>query len=101
MKEEILEGSCCCGRVTFRLTGPFGSFTHCHCTDCRKSHGAAFATYLGVPRTRFTYLAGEDDVAHHTTGSGTRRGFCRHCGSNLTGTVSDEPDELYVAAAAL
>ena len=101
MTEEILEGSCCCGRVRFRLQGPFGSFTHCHCTDCRKSHGAAFASYLGVPGARFTFLSGREEVGDYTTASGTRRGFCRLCGSSLTGTVADEPCQIYVAAATL
>lgn len=100
-KDEAHEGSCCCGRVRFRLQGPFGSFTHCHCTDCRKSHGAAFATYLGVDRARFGFLSGEGEVGGFTTGTGTRRSFCRHCGSSLTSTTAGEPDAIYVAAATL
>ncbi len=99
--EEVHEGSCCCGRVRFRMQGPFGSFSHCHCTDCRKSHGAAFATYIGVRLARFTFLQGEAEVGSFTTQTGTRRSFCRQCASNLTGTVAGEPDELYVAAATL
>src|SRR5207249_9012133 len=61
-EEEVHEGSCCCGRVRFRVTGPFGTFSHCHCTDCRKSHGAAFASYIGIARARFTFLEGESEV---------------------------------------
>ena len=99
--EEVLEGSCCCGRVRFSLRGPFGSFSHCHRTDCRKSHGAAFASHLGVGRARFRFLPGESEVGDFTTGTGTRRSFCRHCGSSLTGTVKNEPDEIYVAAGTL
>ena len=99
--EEFQEGSCCCARVRFRMQGPFGTFSHCHCTDCRKSHGAAFATYIGVARARFSFLSGENDVSSFTTPTGTRRGFCRHCGSSLTGTVASEPDTFYIAAATL
>ena len=98
--EEVHEGSCCCGRVRFRVTGPFGTFSHCHCTDCRKSHGAAFASYLGVARARFSFLKGEGEVAGFTTKTGTRREFCRHCGSSLTASVSSEPENVYVAAGA-
>jgi hypothetical protein len=99
--DEVHEGSCCCGRVRYRVQGPFGSFTHCHCTDCRKSHGAAFASYAGVERARFAYLRGENEIGDFTTESGTERSFCRHCGSSLTGTVKGEPDMIYVAAATL
>ena len=99
--EDIHEGSCCCGRVRFRMQGPFGTFSHCHCTDCRKSHGAAFATYIGVGRARFRFLQGEGEVGSFTTATGTRRGFCRNCGSSLTGTVASEPDMIYIAAGTL
>jgi hypothetical protein len=83
------------------MQGPYGSFSHCHCTDCRKSHGAAFASYIGVARARFSYLNGATEVGSHTTKTGTERTFCRHCGSSLTGTVKSEPENLYVAAATL
>ncbi len=99
--DEVHEGSCCCGRVRFRMQGPFGSFSHCHCTDCRKSHGAAFASYIGVSQARFSFLKGASEVGSHTTETGTERSFCRHCGSSLTSTVASEPDNLYVAAATL
>jgi hypothetical protein len=99
--EDIHEGSCCCGRVRYRMRGPFGTFSHCHCTDCRKSHGAAFASYIGLARTRFAFLQGGDEVAGFTAPTGTRRNFCRHCGSSLTCTVAGEPDEVYVAVGTL
>ena len=98
---EIQEGSCCCGRVRFRVQGPFGTFSHCHCTDCRKTHGAAFATYIGAARVRFGFLQGESEVGGFTTGTGTRRSFCRHCGSTLASTVAGEPENIYVAAGTL
>ena len=93
------EGSCACGRVRYRATAPFGVMSHCHCTDCRKSHGAAFATYIGVARERFTLVRGAEDLAGWTAEPGTRREFCRTCGSNITGTVTSEPGMVYIAAA--
>lgn len=63
------------------------------------THGAAFATYIGVAGARFTFTQGGDEIAGHTTETGTRRNFCRHCGSTLTCTVTSEPDMVYVAAA--
>jgi hypothetical protein len=99
--EAVHEGSCCCGRVRFRMQGPFGSFSHCHCVDCRKTHGAAFATYIGVARDRFSFLQGGDEISGFTTETGTRRSFCRQCGSSLTSTVKSEPHNVYVAAATL
>src|SRR5258705_7302782 len=100
-QEGVHEGSCCCGRVRYRVEGPFGTFSHCHCLDCRKTHGAAFATYIGVERKHLHFLRGESEIEGFTTGTGTRRSFCRNCGSSLTSTVAQEPDMTYVAAGTL
>ena len=69
--------------------------------DCRKTHGAAFATYIGVERKHLHFLKGESEIGGFTTGTGTRRSFCRNCGSSLTSTVAQEPDMIYVAAGTL
>jgi len=78
---ETYEGSCFCGKVRYRVTGPLGSMSNCHCTDCRKSHGAAFSTYVDVPRRQFTFQQGEDELQTYKAESGAKRSFCRTCGS--------------------
>ncbi len=95
---ETHRGSCLCGRVTYEIKGAIGPMSNCYCTDCRKSHGAAFASYIGVERKRLTFLQGESELGEFTTETGTRRNFCRRCGSSLTGTVKSEPDTIYLAA---
>ena len=62
---------------------------------------AAFATYLGVGCARFSVVKGEEEVGSFTVANGTRRTFCRHCGSSLTGTVTSEPENIYITAATL
>ena len=37
-----LRGSCQCGGVKFEITGPLTGVAHCHCSQCRKAHSAAF-----------------------------------------------------------
>ena len=58
MTEQIVSGSCLCGAVRFTQRGPFTHMTHCHCSICRKHHGAAFATYVASPLEGFKLLAG-------------------------------------------
>ena len=94
---ETHTGSCLCGSVRYRATEPFLDMLHCHCTDCRKAHGAAFATSIGVSRDRFAIVAGEGDLASFTTPTGTRRSFCRRCGSKIA-VENDAWDALYVPA---
>jgi hypothetical protein len=73
-------GSCLCGGVQFEA-GPFDSMVHCHCSMCRKHHGAMFATFLTGSADSFRWLAGEKRVAvYHSSDKGLRP-FCRDCGS--------------------
>lgn len=76
-------GSCLCGAVKYEIDGPIESATHCHCSQCRKGHGAAFATYASVPWSNFRWVQGEDAVARYHSSPGITRTFCRNCGSTL------------------
>jgi hypothetical protein len=37
-----VRGSCLCGGVKFEIIGPLMRALNCHCSKCRKQHGAAF-----------------------------------------------------------
>jgi hypothetical protein len=95
---KTYEGSCLCGGVRYRATGPLGIMSHCHCTDCRKAAGAAFATYIGVVRDRLAVLAGRDLLVTHVAEPGTRRLFCRQCGSILFCETTTDPDIYFTPA---
>jgi hypothetical protein len=86
-----LHGSCLCGAVTYQVTGPFNTMVHCHCSMCRKHHGAVFATFVGAPLMGFKWLSGEDQVVTYASSEKGRRFFCRHCGS-VTPTLVTEMD---------
>jgi len=57
---------------------------HCHCTMCRKFHGAAFSTYGEVKVENFCWLQGEEFLKKYLAPNGTERQFCKNCGSSLT-----------------
>lgn len=98
---KTLDGSCQCGRVRYRVKGEPREMGHCHCTDCRKMHGAAFATYVGVPCSGFAWVQGEDRLTTFKAESGTIRAFCRVCGSSLTSRIDSEPENIYITAGTL
>ncbi len=77
------QGSCLCGAVRYEVEGEIKRVTHCHCSMCRKAHGAAFGTYGTVLRSSFRFTQGEDSVAAYHSSSSVTRTFCRHCGSTL------------------
>lgn len=98
---KTFEGTCHCGRVQYQVSGPWARMTHCHCTDCQKSHGAPFATYVKVQQDRFRVLKGEDLLRSFDAPSGTRRTFCRLCGSKVTGGDEGSGGWIWIAAATL
>lgn len=91
-------GSCLCGAVTFAVQGFSDQVANCHCTMCRKFHGAAYGTLVGV--RGLTWLSGSQACREYTADNGTIRTFCVHCGSSIGFRVkgADLPDiELAIA----
>jgi len=56
------------------------SLTHCHCANCRKLTGAAFATYAHVEAGKFRFVSGEAATVTYESAPGSFRHRCRTCG---------------------
>jgi hypothetical protein len=78
-----IRGSCLCGGVKFEIAGPLLRPLNCHCSFCRKQHGAAFRSRARVSRSDFHWVQGEELVAYYEATPGYRRGFCSVCGSPI------------------
>ena len=74
-------GTCLCGTVRYEIDGPFSVMGHCHCSMCRKAHGATFVTWTAAPRSGFRWLSGADNIDHYASSPAGQRSFCRTCGS--------------------
>ena len=92
------KGSCLCGQIRFEVD-EFAPLTgNCHCSMCRKFHGAAFATIAEARRRHFRFTAGEDRLKAYTAANGTTRRFCSNCGSSLTfASPRADPDLVEIA----
>jgi hypothetical protein len=77
----MTHGACLCGALQYELAQPFAMMMHCHCSMCRKHHGAAFATFVAAPFAAFDWIAGADAVAEYQSSEHGVRSHCRHCGS--------------------
>lgn len=77
----VAKGSCLCGTVQYEVDGPFEVMSHCHCSMCRKHHGAAFATFVTVPLSGFRWVAGEEALSTYQSSAYGKRTFCGKCGS--------------------
>ncbi len=93
----MIEGACLCDQIQYAVDGEIDNVSHCHCSMCRRTHGAAFATYAAVPRENFRWLSGSDLVKVYRSSDTVERMYCGNCGSTLQALFEAEPDVLYLA----
>ena len=73
-------GACLCGALRYEVEGPFNNLMHCHCSMCRKHHGAPFATFVGASSKGFRWISGEGAAVEYPSSASGRRRFCGVCG---------------------
>ncbi len=78
------KGQCLCGSVQYEADSIDSNYAHCHCSMCRKFHGAAFSTYGAAQLSAFRWTAGVEHLTSYTANNGSVRQFCKTCGSSLT-----------------
>lgn len=83
------EGSCLCGEVRFSVERFSEKVANCHCSMCRKFHGAAFGTLLSVHG--LNWISGQNLLKEFVASNGTTRTFCTRCGSSLGFRGKGEP----------
>jgi hypothetical protein len=74
----MYEGGCECGAVRFRMTADPIFVNCCHCRDCQKITGSAFAVNAMVESDRVVLDAGDNKLSEE---KGAAR--CRQCRSLL------------------
>jgi hypothetical protein len=105
MAHTILHGGCLCGSVRYEIRAPLGTAEHCHCSMCRKAHGAAFSTNALVATEAFIVTSGAESIREYQSSANRQKCFCSKCGSQLfirrldkpaftvvtLGTIDDDP----------
>lgn len=99
MISSVAHGACLCGQVRFAATLPTKWVAHCHCSYCRRAHGAPLVTWAGFQNEQV--LIEQDTVAPawYSSSPGALRGFCPRCGSPMFFKSERWPSELHVARA--
>jgi hypothetical protein len=80
----MINGHCECGRIRYEV-------------QCRRLHGAAYATFAAVPRDKFRYITGENEIKVYASSASNDRLFCGECGSNILAAAKEEPETLYLS----
>jgi len=93
----MIQGSCLCGEHRFEVEGPFQLNHHCHCGFCRKHHGSAFVSLVGVAAERMHHERG--DAIAYASSAGFARESCARCGTALPQHIEGLP--VFVPAGCL
>lgn len=80
-----LAGGCHCGGLRYEVAAPPLMIYNCHCANCQKIGGGAFAISATVPEAAFGFVAGTPKEIEWMSDAGNRRfgWFCGDCGSRI------------------
>ena len=87
---------CLCAGVKFRISGELEPIQVCHCSQCRKAQGTAFATNSPVLRSAFQLDSGAELLTEFESSPGKKRAFCSRCGSPVYSRRDDLPEVLRI-----
>jgi hypothetical protein len=97
-----IEGGCLCGKVRYSADAEPAFVGVCHCKNCQKASGTAFAIVVGLPKPTLNVqgtlktFTGQGD-----SGKATYRRFCPDCGSGLIDEAEVVPDVTMILAGTL
>ena len=97
----VRDASCSCGMVRARCTGEPVRISVCHCLECQKRSGSAFAAQARFPQENvevfgepLTYARKGDE------GSVATFRFCGKCGSTVWYEIDADPGRIAVTLGA-
>ena len=93
-------GRCLCGAVEFEVELVPEKVFNCHCSRCRRAHGAAFATLIFAKGETFKFIKGEEALAEFKDRPGIRA-YCGECGSRLMNYLPRKSRYLAISLACI
>lgn len=96
-----IRGRCLCESVAYEISGALGSVYNCHCSKCRRWHGAPFRTRASISVSQFKLVSGQESLSSFKSSDNVTKYFCKVCGSPLHSTYADRPNVIGIALGAL
>ncbi len=90
----MYKGQCLCGSIKYEVDKIKNQVGHCHCSMCRKFHGAAFSTFGEAGTEDFRWIEGQELLKNYIASNGSVRQFCQNCGSSMTFAASTDESDL-------
>ena len=94
---QKISGGCACGAIHYECSADPIVMLNCHCRDCQRASGSAYAPVLVVPKSA-VQMRGEPRYYEVVgkAGKAIERGFCPTCGSQVAVKLERLPDFLGV-----
>lgn len=86
----MIKGRCLCGLVSYQYDGEITEVAMCHCSQCRKAQGSAFATNSPLDASKLTFT-GSEHIKEFASNTDKVRAFCTNCGSPLYSALKSLP----------
>ena len=102
--ERPLTGGCSCGAIRYTISAFPLLLYACHCTQCQRQSGSAFALNMPVATTALRVTAGtpQDWTRRTTAGDAMVRSFfCGTCGNRIYASRDTRPASVNVRAGTL
>lgn len=96
----LASGRCECAAVSYQVNAPAQELYHCHCSRCRRLHGALFATYAYVFRADIDITDPQNSLATYESPLAQWH-FCGKCGCHLFAEHQHNPGVMWYMAATL
>ena len=93
---QRITGRCLCAAVRFEIDGRLGPAIYCHCSQCRRASGSAFATNASVRARYLRFTSGRDVIREYESTPGKFRAFCSRCGSPVYSRLASDPESFRI-----
>jgi hypothetical protein len=97
-----IAGGCLCGKVRYSANVEPAFVGVCHCTDCQKFSGSAFAIVVALPEAA---LSVQGKLATYSkagdSGKQIERRFCPECGSSVADAAAAMPGIVMISSGTL
>jgi hypothetical protein len=93
---RVYEGGCLCGEVRWRALGKTLYAMHCHCQQCQKHSGSAFASGVGFRADAVTWM--NKKPTFYQSSQNAKRGFCPRCGSSVSWHYLDDEIAMLIGS---
>lgn len=87
----MIKGRCLCGKVSYTYDGAITEIALCHCSQCRRVQGGAFATNSPLDNNKLSFVGTEYVKELPVTGDKVRA-FCSECGSPVYSAKASLPN---------